>query len=608
MTLVNILLAAFGIGLLIFVHELGHYIAARMAGVRVEVFSLGFGPRLWGFSWRNTDFRLSLVPFGGFVIVAGADPSDRRYPARESLWAKTIPQRALFWSGGVIMNVLFALIVFPIVFGVGVSFLAPVIGSVTPGSPAWEVGIRPGDRIVSVQGKEILSLDNLAAEVALHGHRPVAIVLQRDETEMVVTATPRFDAESGLYRIGIGQAYGPFTLEVTPNGAAATAGLRDGDELVRINDLPAADGQAFATQRHSGDPWKVEVQRGEALVAATIERPKAEAPMAPRIGVVPSTRKVLGIKNDAVMAPRLGLERDDVILAIDGLAFLAGDLAAFATGPDILRLQVGRNGKEVALQAPATAAERVALATEIALGGDDSLRLQPVADTAASAAGMLGGDLVETVDGRAVENWDELREAVERAGDKPLKFGLRRLAANATTFFDAETGDLPRGAALELVIAPRSRAVFDYGFTASAAPIRAEVRADGFGDALRLGVVCSVDLLKQSYVTLKRMITGDVGAKNLGGIIRISEFSYRAAQRGSSWFWYFLALISVNLAFVNLLPIPVLDGGHMLFLLIEKVKGSPVSSRVFGYSQIVGLVFVLLLVLFVTYNDIMRHL
>ena len=91
-------------------------------------------------------------------------------------------------------------------------------------------------------------------------------------------------------------------------------------------------------------------------------------------------------------------------------------------------------------------------------------------------------------------------------------------------------------------------------------------------------------------------------------IIRITQVSYHAARRGPTWFWYFLALISVNLAFVNLLPIPVLDGGHLLFLLIEKVKGSPVSARVFGYSQVVGLVFVLLLVLFVTYNDILRLL
>jgi regulator of sigma E protease len=135
-----------------------------------------------------------------------------------------------------------------------------------------------------------------------------------------------------------------------------------------------------------------------------------------------------------------------------------------------------------------------------------------------------------------------------------------------------------------------------------------EIRAESFGEAVKLGTVCSLDLIKQMYVTLKRLVTGEVGAKNLGGIIRISQVSYQAAQRGPSWFWYFLALLSVNLAFVNVLPIPVLDGGHLMFLLIEKVKGSPVSTKVFGYSQVIGLVFVLLLILFVTYNDILRLL
>jgi len=113
-------------------------------------------------------------------------------------------------------------------------------------------------------------------------------------------------------------------------------------------------------------------------------------------------------------------------------------------------------------------------------------------------------------------------------------------------------------------------------------------------------------MIKQLYVTMKRMVTGDVGAKNLGGIIRISQVSYQAAQRGPSWFLYLLAMLSLNLAFVNLLPIPVLDGGHLLFLLIERIKGSPVSVNVLNYSQVLGLVLVLALVVFVTYNDILR--
>jgi regulator of sigma E protease len=166
----------------------------------------------------------------------------------------------------------------------------------------------------------------------------------------------------------------------------------------------------------------------------------------------------------------------------------------------------------------------------------------------------------------------------------------------------------PTGEIVELTILPKVTAFPEMGWKLEVAPKMIEIQAESFGEAVKLGTVCSLDLIKQMYVTLKRLVTGEVGAKNLGGIIRISQVSYQAAQRGPSWFWYFLALLSVNLAFVNVLPIPVLDGGHLMFLLIEKVKGSPVSTKVFGYSQVIGLVFVLLLVLFVTYNDILRLL
>ncbi len=131
---------------------------------------------------------------------------------------------------------------------------------------------------------------------------------------------------------------------------------------------------------------------------------------------------------------------------------------------------------------------------------------------------------------------------------------------------------------------------------------------ESLGAAIGAGMVCSVDLIKQLYVTLKRILTGDVAARNLGGIITISRVTYQSAQWGAAYFFYFLALLSINLAFINVLPIPVLDGGHLLFVLIERIKGSPVSTTVLNYSQIMGLVFVLALIVFVTYNDILRLL
>ena len=616
MELGSIFLAALGIGLLIFIHELGHFLAARAAGVRVEVFSLGFGPRLCGLLWKGTDFRLSLVPFGGYVMVAGQDPSDQRYPRHESLHSKTLGQRALFWSGGVLMNTLFALIVFPLVFHAGVSFLAPVVGSVEKGSAAWECGLARGERVLAVAGKSMYSFENLAVEVALHGNRPVQLLVRGvDGRERLVTVNAHFDAERGLYELGIGPAMAPQppTLRVVDGGPAQRAGLQTGDQLVSINGV-AFSGETMGKaleliKDEAREPVVVLVRRGTQELAVQVAPTLRPEPAPPRIGVAPLNRRVLGVRLGDGFTNRLGLQRNDIVLAIDHQPFLSGDLAVAREGPERLRVHVLRDGREVLLEQTASALERAALAEHVALASADTVLLLPQPGSAALAAGLRSGDRAETVDGTTVREWHDMRKAIERAGDRPMSMTVRRVRSGAVSaFYDPVLQDLPMDEVVTVTITPLRQPAYDFGFWPHVAELREETKATSFLDALRLGTVCSLDLVKQLYVTLKRLVTGDVGAKNLGGIIRISQVSYDAAQRGHSWFWYFLALLSVNLAFVNLLPIPVLDGGYLMFLLIEKVKGSPVSTKVFGYSQVIGLVFVLLLVLFVTYNDILRLL
>ncbi|GAB4143604.1 MAG: hypothetical protein Fur0037_11270 [Planctomycetota bacterium] len=200
----------------------------------------------------------------------------------------------------------------------------------------------------------------------------------------------------------------------------------------------------------------------------------------------------------------------------------------------------------------------------------------------------------------------------EGAAGKPLAFSiLRPLIAEPSAppgdFWD-RTGKPLRAQEIELSIAPEPTARFDIGFVPSWQLQRQRFRSAGMLASIRDGTVCAIDLIKQLYVTMKRILTGDVAAKNLGGIITISRVSYENATWGFSRLLYFLALLSINLAFVNVLPIPILDGGHLLFLLVEKIKGSPVSTSVLNYSQVLGLIFVLALVVFVTYNDILRLL
>jgi regulator of sigma E protease len=606
----SVLFAGLGIGLLIFIHELGHFLAARLAGVRVEIFSLGFGPRLCGFHWQGTDFRLSLVPFGGFVMVAGQDPTDRRYPARESLYGKSIGQRMLFWSGGVLMNVLFALVVFPLAFRAGVPVLAPVIGSVQKGGAAWEGDLQPGDRVLGVQGKKVFAFENLSTEIALHGQKPLQLEVQTaEEAPRTVTLTPHFNTNDRVYELGIAPSLKVASLRVLDGGPAAAAGLRTGDEVRSVNGVlakgTAIDAALTPLVEPDGKPVSIEVFRDGATIAATVTPQSATEPSPGRIGVEHMPRRVVGIRPGSRLVQGLGIRRGDVILAIDDKPFLGGSLEVANTGPERLRIHLLRDGQLIIADQAASATERFEFAAHVALTVD-VLMLLPMSGGAALAAGMQPGDRIESVDGEEVTDIPGLRKFVERTDAAPLKVRVRRLPPDTKVFYDPIQRDLPLGDLVELTIQPRHAPAVTLGLVAEVQRLEEEVRAASFGEALRLGTTCSLDLVKQFLVTLKRLATGEVGAKNLGGIIRISQVSYHAAQRGMTWFWYFLALLSVNLAFVNLLPVPVLDGGHLLFLFIEKVKGSPVSTKVLGYSQVVGLVFVLLLVLFVTYNDILR--
>ena len=131
-------------------------------------------------------------------------------------------------------------------------------------------------------------------------------------------------------------------------------------------------------------------------------------------------------------------------------------------------------------------------------------------------------------------------------------------------------------------------------------------RADGPLDAIRVGLGTSWQFVKHTWLTLRGMLLAEISTKNIGGPIAIGQISYALAERGTSKLLYFLCLLSVNLAVINVLPIPVFDGGHLLFLVVEKLKGSPVSDRVFGYSQLVGVVLILSLMIFVTFNDLRR--
>ncbi|MSR61869.1 MAG: RIP metalloprotease RseP [Planctomycetes bacterium] len=594
----------FGIGLVIFVHELGHYLAARLCKVRVETFSLGFGPRLLGKRIGSTYYQLAAIPLGGYCRMAGEERrADGLPPEPDELPAKSVGQRFFIYSGGVLMNVLFGLVVFTILFQVGVPFTSPIVGQTIPGGPAWRAGVPEGQEIVAVNGTPILEFEHHYTEIAL-GDPQRATLLMRDPhsgLQHTYEITPKLDAREGLRTIEITpdfqrDAQGRILLDVKPNSAAARAGLATGDRLLEVLDgvpgLSALD--QIALQARGDQPLSLRIEGADGVRDVRVAPELGTRLNPPRVGIAQVQNQVQALRASA-LAPPLGLREGDELLSVNEQPILGlGDLQrALLSSSAPVRMRVRRGEREEELRGPALdRAAALALADDVAIGGRESsteLVVQP--GDAAERAGLRTGDQVLRIDGTEVRGWLEIKTLVERAGrgQRPAEFRVRRAGAPDH---------------LTIAVQPEARAIADYGLSLQQAQYL--YRSDNFCAAMLFGARYSWRFLEDSWLTLKRMLTQDVSPKNVGGIISISAVSYSLTEAGWSKFFFFLCLVSINLAFINILPFPVLDGGHLFFLIIEKLKGSPVSNRVLGTSQAIGVVLLLSLMVYVTYNDLVR--
>lgn len=601
--LTRALQVVFGIGLVIFVHELGHYLAARWCGVRVETFSLGFGPKLLGFRRGHTLYQLALVPLGGYCRMAG---EERRLeglpPEPDELPAKSVGARFFIYSGGVLMNMLFGLVVFPVLFRVGVPFTRPVIGEATPGGVAWMARVPERADILEVNGTRIQEFEHLFTEVALGDPRRAVLRLRTpDGRESVHELVPVTDDAQGFRTIGVLPDFerdelGHARLDVRPDSAAARAGLTGAESLVEVvggvPGLGTLDQIALATRGDQPLELRVRDGSGERTVRIAPEITARLNP--PRVGITAVQNRVKALRPSPELEA-LGLALGDLILELNGRDVLGlGDLQlALLARTDGLDCTVERDGRLLQLTGPALTREQaLLLADDIALSYDEaSTRIAVQPGEAAERAGLRTHDEVVEIDEAATEAWEDIRTLVARAGsaERPAVFRVRR------------AGELDL---VSVTVLPEARPVADYGLSLRQAEYI--YRSESLPAALLFGARYSWRFLEESWLMLKRLLTQDVSPKNVGGIISITTISYSLTESGWTKFAFFLCLVSINLAFLNVLPIPVLDGGHLFFLLIEKLKGSPVSNRVLGTSQAVGVVLLLSLMVYVTYNDLMR--
>jgi regulator of sigma E protease len=660
-TVKGILGVLIGVGALIFFHELGHYLAAKWAGVKVEVFSLGFGNRLFGFVHGGTDYRVSMLPLGGYVKMLGqADDNPTQAPTdrQDDFRNKSVGKRFVILVAGVVMNVILAAFGFVLAFGIGLELDAPEIGAIQPGSAARGADLRPGDIILEINDAEILGWQDVSALVALSDGELKLNVLRGGKTHTTQAKPIRKEGET-FARLGITQS--SVLTGFTPESPMGVAGalLPTPTRSDRILNVSPVSSRCAADLRMSALDWSEVIADTKGPLALTLERteydPLTHRPLGterveaivefPQIptwtlgGEFPDQAWVRGVSKGSA-AEAAGVKVGDRVVSLaenpdvkwSDLADTVKETGAVADGNPVElvveRLKEGDSGES----------ERVTLEVTLRLENTEGLAvaLDGVTDPAERLAirrseghYLLGVNYRADVLGAAWElplADEDDEKAVIGPGDRVvslwlsggLYWNLERPFGSPqvlTEVLNARKDEplridwLPKGSdELKSAVVKASQhstqTVADLGFRTTS---RQRFIQRGPIGACGLGLQQTWIQTRRILRTLQSFFTGAVSPKELGGPIQIARVSYAVATRNSfAQLLQLLAILSVNLAVINILPIPILDGGHIFFLLIEKLKGRPVSGDVMIWAQWIGLACILALMALVFFNDIAR--
>jgi len=270
----TILAAIVVLGILIFVHELGHFLVAKRSGVGVLKFSLGFGPKLLGVKRGETEYLLSAFPLGGYVKMIGEDPADASVEAADparSFSQKSVATRARIILAGPVANLLLPVAIFWGVFAtVGQPYFLPIVGAPDPGSPAAQAGLLPGDRVQALNGERIERWTDVEAAVQASAGTPLNFTVVREGRAFDVRLTPRavvtpdiFGQEAQAWDVGLHPLLSTRIGQVLPGHVAEQAGLRSGDLIVALNGIPIVEWEQLAKTIHEspGKPVRLTVER-----------------------------------------------------------------------------------------------------------------------------------------------------------------------------------------------------------------------------------------------------------------------------------------------------------------------------------------------------------
>lgn len=524
------------LGILVFVHELGHFLVARACGVRVEVFSLGFGKKILSFKKGYTTYCISIVPLGGYVKMFGEQSVDAASIAEEdrrvSYTHKTVWQRIAIVFAGPLMNFLFAVLVFGFISFNGEETRSARISEVSAGSVAEAAGLKSQDLVLAVNDKLVRSYEEFQNALTAAQNQTAQIQVQQEGEQprnvtVQVASTDNPNIFASQKTIGSVAGILPYTkgtlVAVRPDSEAFKAGLRTGDEIVKIGDrkvqswtdlnrLAQTSTTEVTAQRTSADDKKEDVKVTLSVTGADLAAIGLESPELYLEQIVPDSP-----------AAKAELQRHDKILAINGQPMLAWENVLNTIksydGKDALEFKILREGTEL---------------------------VKKITPQVTSQMTVMGKE------------------------DKRYTIGIMPMANISQP---------------ELVTVK-----------------------DGFFASIGKGYQRSWDVSVMTVMSFVRLFQGEVSHKNIGGMISIGKAAKDSYAMGLQSFLMTMGILSISLFILNLLPVPVLDGGHLVFYAIEIVKGSPLSGRKLEIAHQIGFALLMGLMVLALFNDFTKFI
>lgn len=559
------------IGIVIFAHELGHFLAGKLFGIRVEEFSIGFGPKAFGFKKGDTEYRINWLPLGGYVRFYGSD-LDETIPEEnqaQSLLHSKLYKRALVSFAGPFANFVLSFFIMTIMSWHGLPD-SPSIVSVLPQSVAEKSHLQTGDKILSINGKETRGWSDLVKMIGQSAGQDLQFSIERQGKIQSIPVTPKLENAETVYgsrepqgRIGITPFFSKPSIAPIENDFFSTIGLHSGDEITSINQIEThylyqvVQAIEKITQANSDSTLAQKINDSSLnnIHLNIILKNKKEIDISFKSQSLKNWARQSGTNSASPVPWKDNIVSDDQTVGSFQKGSQAWQTCGLKTG-DTIRYIKGYGHIVSPIQI--------------------SMWLNDISQTLTKnkTTGLVDVEL-------SVTNSNGISK--ELACKVPVENGVNHLDLPTTHL------NFPITFAAQPVMYP---------------PILIE--SSSFLTSIQNGFDAFLRQMSLIYNGLKMLISGHIPLSNLGGPIAVAGIAGDAAKAGFVAFLITLSIISVNIGMVNLLPLPALDGGTLLLYLVEAFYGKPLPKKVQLTVQKIGIFIILFLFVLVFYNDILR--